>query len=64
MDRAKIIREALAAGRDPHTATAAVVFGIPEDKVTTAQRQCEKQWNYIFLYSNPVPLEIPYGKAS
>lgn len=40
-------------GEDAHTSTAAIVYGIPLDKVTKAQRGCAK----------PVNFGIPYGMS-
>ncbi len=44
------LREAFATGRDIHTATAARVFGIPEDRVDPALRSRAKMVNYGLAY--------------
>jgi len=47
----ELIRRALEAGKDPHTAWAAYVFGKPEAEVTPAERQQAKAENFCLLYS-------------
>ncbi len=44
------LREAFASGHDIHTATAARVFGLPEDKVDPALRSRAKMVNYGLAY--------------
>jgi DNA polymerase I len=44
------LREAFATGHDIHTATAARVFGLPEDKVDPALRSRAKMVNYGLAY--------------
>jgi DNA polymerase-1 len=44
------LREAFEAGADIHTATAARVFGLPEDKVDPASRSRAKMVNYGLAY--------------
>jgi DNA polymerase-1 len=44
------LREAFATGHDIHTATAAKVFGLPEDKVDPALRSRAKMVNYGLAY--------------
>jgi DNA polymerase-1 len=51
--------EAFAAGKDFHAATAAKVFGVPEDEVDGALRSRVKQINYGLPYGMN-----PYGLAS
>src|SRR5438552_17868283 len=53
------MREAFAAGKDFHAATAAKVFGLPEDQVDGAMRGRVKQINYGLPYGMNA-----YGLAS
>lgn len=46
----KAMQEAFKDGRDIHTETAAVVFGIPAAKVTSTQRRVAKTLNFGVLY--------------
>jgi DNA polymerase I-like protein with 3'-5' exonuclease and polymerase domains len=48
---AKLLREALEAGKDPHKAWAAHRLGIPYEEVTPEQRNLAKADNYYLLYS-------------
>jgi DNA polymerase I-like protein with 3'-5' exonuclease and polymerase domains len=38
--------------KDKHTATAAVMYNVPEDEVTSEQRFVAKQANYLTLYGD------------
>lgn len=42
--------EAFASGHDVHTATAALIFGLPEDQVDSPQRRIAKTINYAVIY--------------
>ena len=42
--------EAFGAGRDPYKATAAAMFGIPEEEVTEEQRAVAKVINFSFIF--------------
>lgn len=56
MNREAIIKNALARGEDPHLATAMAAFQVTKDKVTPEMRSQQKQWNYVYLYSAPMPI--------
>ena len=44
------MRRALRAGRDIHVATAALIFDVPERRVTNEQRQIAKTCNFLLIY--------------
>lgn len=56
MNREASIKNALARGEDPHLATAMAAFQVTKDEVTPEMRNQQKQWNYIYLYSAPMPI--------
>jgi DNA polymerase-1 len=48
-------------GADLHKRTAAGLFGVPEEKVTDAQRQTAKKVNFSIVYGGGVPTLIEQG---
>lgn len=54
VDLAKLEKRFKGDGKDFHTETASLIFGVPEDQVTKDQRMFAKKQNYFNMYSPSV----------
>ena len=59
----RVVREALEAGKDPHTATAAWALEIPAEEVTRHQREQAKSLNYCLLYSTTFLATVKFDRG-
>ena len=60
MTHADVLRSALEAGRDPHTAWAAVCLGKEESAVTKEERNKAKRENYMILYASDFMASVKF----